>query len=131
MYVLDTNTLIYYFKNEGRVAERLLQTAPDRIAIPVIVIFELKYGIAKSSAPEKRQSQLEAFLGVVKSLPFGNPEADLAAGIRAELESKGTPIGPYDVLIAATAMANDGILVTRNLREFSRIASLRVENWYE
>jgi tRNA(fMet)-specific endonuclease VapC len=130
MYILDTNTLIYYFKGLGEIASHLLSKPPKTIGIPTIVLFELEVGIAKSIAPEKRQKQLENMLSVVNILPFGNDEARRAAMIRADLEKRGESIGPYDVLIAGTALANNGILVTHNVREFQRIAGLPLEDWY-
>jgi tRNA(fMet)-specific endonuclease VapC len=130
MYILDTNTLIYYFKGFGEIASRLLSKPPKTIGIPTIVLFELEVGIAKSIAPQKRQKQLESMVSVVNILPFGNDEARRAAMIRADLEKRGESIGPYDVLIAGTALANNGILVTHNVREFQRIAGLPLEDWY-
>jgi tRNA(fMet)-specific endonuclease VapC len=130
MYVLDTNTLIYFFKGKGTVAERLLREAPEDIAIPAIVIFELQTGIAKSSSQGKRTGQLSALMNAVKILPFSTKEAQSSATIRAQLEKKGTPIGPYDVLIAGTAVAHQGTLVSHNLSEFKRIKNLKTEDWF-
>ncbi len=131
MYVLDTNTLIYFFKGLGGVSKRLLALPPKQISIPSIVLYELEVGIARSTSPKKRRKQLEDFTSLVKVLPFGTEEARSAASIRVDLEKKGRPIGPYDILIAAVAMTNQFILVTRNTAEFSRIKGLRLENWYE
>lgn len=130
MWVLDTNTLIYFFKGEGRVAEHLLARSPKDIGIPAVVLYELQVGIAKSSAPEKRSQQLAELISVIQLLPFHQREAQAAAQLRAALEREGQPIGPYDTLIAGTALAHGAILVTRNTREFDRIEALRVENWY-
>lgn len=130
MWVLDTNTLIYFFKGEGRVASQLLARAPGDIGLPSIVLYELQVGIAKSSAPEKRARQLAELASVVQVLPFHQREAQAAAALRATLEREGQPIGPYDTLIAGTAVAHGAVLVSRNTREFSRIAALRVEDWY-
>ncbi|MFW6244189.1 MAG: PIN domain-containing protein, partial [Desulfovibrionales bacterium] len=101
--MLDTNTLIYFFKGQGGVAEQLLATPPRDIGIPTIVLYELLVGIAKSTAPEKRTRQLRDFTALARLLPFGLAEAEQAAALRAALERKGTPIGPLDTLIAATA----------------------------
>jgi tRNA(fMet)-specific endonuclease VapC len=131
MYVLDTNTLIYFFKGLGGVSKRVLAVPPKQISIPSIVLYELEVGIARSTSPKKRRKQLEDFTSLVKVLPFGTEEARSAAFIRVDLEKKGQPIGPYDILIAAVAMTNQFILVTRNTAEFSRIKGLRLENWYE
>lgn len=130
MWVLDTNTLIYFFKGMGRVPEKLLSTAPSDIAIPAIVLYELEVGIAKSSAPHKRRQQLNALTVAAQVLPFGLPEAEAAALIRTRLEKNGQPIGAYDVLIAATAMAQKATLVTHNTREFERIKGLALEDWF-
>ncbi|MEX1032480.1 MAG: type II toxin-antitoxin system VapC family toxin [Cellvibrionaceae bacterium] len=130
MRVLDTNTLIYFFKGEGKVAETLLQHAPSDIGIPAIVLYELRVGIAKSSSPQKRTQQLDELMSVVKVLPFGPAEAVASADVRATLEKQGTPIGPYDILIAGTALAHGATLVSRNAKEFKRIKALRIENWY-
>ena len=129
-YALDTNTLIYFFKGVGNVKNRLLSVPPSEIGLPAIVLFELEFGIAKSSSPRKRMSQLKDFTALVNVIPFGPAEAKAAAQIRAKLEKKGIPIGPYDVLIAACAKAINLILVTHNLKEFKRIEGLRVEDWF-
>lgn len=131
MYVLDTNSLVYFFRGEGRVADRLLATSPANVALPAIVVYELETGIAKSSDPAKRRKQLDLLLRSVAVLPFGVEEAKAAATLRARLESEGTPIGPLDTLIAGTAVAHHGVLVTRNVREFGRVPGLVVEDWYE
>ena len=131
MYVLDTNTLIYFFKGLGDVSTRLLAVPPKQISIPSIVLYELEVGISRSKSPKKRRKQLEDFTSLVSILPFGAEEARSAASIRVNLEKKGRPIGPYDILIAAVAMTNQGILVTRNTDEFGRIKGLRLANWYD
>jgi len=129
-YALDTNTLIYFFKGMGRVGERLLACPPQEIAIPAITLYELETGLAKSAEPEKRRRQLSQMLAAVKVLPFGAAEARQAAQIRAALEQQGTPIGPYDTLIGATALAWQATLVTHNTAEFSRVAGLQIVDWY-
>lgn len=131
MYVLDTNTLIYFFKGMGEVSTNLLKTPPKEIGVPVIVVYELKVGIAKSTSPQKRTEQLGDLLSLVKVLPFDLGAAKSASQIRVALEKQGQPIGPYDVLIAATAMANNGILVTHNTQEFGRIPQLQIEDWFQ
>ncbi|MBF56892.1 MAG: VapC toxin family PIN domain ribonuclease [Halomonas sp.] len=130
MYVLDTNTLIYFFKGMGSVADNLLSKKPADIGIPAIVLYELELGIAKSAAPKKRAMQLDKLIDTVQILGFSTPEAKASAQIRATLEKQGTPIGPYDTLIAGTALANQGTLVTHNTGEFKRIKKLAVEDWY-
>lgn len=130
MFALDTNILIYFFKGEGRVAERLLAQPPTRIAIPTLVVYELEVGIAKSTSPERRVEQLGELVDTVTLLPFHREAASEAAAFRAELEAIGRPIGPLDILIAGTAAAHAATLVTRNTAEFARIDRLSVEDWY-
>ncbi len=130
MFVLDTNTLVDFFRGQGNVARRLLATPPADIALPAVVVFELETGIAKSTEAARRRAQFDALLQVVAVLPFGIEEAKSAAALRARLEREGNPIGPMDTLIAGTALAHRGILVTRNFREFGRVPGLAVENWF-
>ncbi len=129
-YALDTNTLIYYFKGMGNVSTRLLGQLPTSIYIPAIVLYELETGLLKSDSPQKRRQQLQELLSVVEVLPFDDKVAGIAAQVRADLEKRGEPIGPLDVLIAGTALANGCTLVTRNMGEFRRVQGLSVENWF-
>ncbi|BAY19434.1 hypothetical protein NIES21_52960 [Anabaenopsis circularis NIES-21] len=130
MYVLDTNTLIYYFKGQGQVAQNLVQVSPKEIVISTIVLFELQVGIAKSSSPAKRTQQLQQLLSQVNLVSFEQPHALAAANIRAQLEQQGIPIGSLDILIAGTAIALQSTLVTHNIREFSRVTALAIADWY-
>jgi tRNA(fMet)-specific endonuclease VapC len=130
LYLLDTNTLIYFFKNIGNVSEVLLSKPPKKIAIPAITLYELEVGIAKSNNPSKRRKQLNEFVSQISVYQFGAKEAAIAAHIRATLESQGTPIGPYDTLIAGIALSTKSILVTHNTKEFNRIKKLNIEDWF-
>jgi tRNA(fMet)-specific endonuclease VapC len=130
MYVLDTNTLIYYFKGQGRVAQNLVNVSAQEISIPTIVLFELQVGIAKSTSPAKRTQQLQELMSRVNLVLFDREAALAAAKIRAELEQQGTPIGQMDVLIAGTAIALQATLVTHNIKEFSRVSGLTIVDWY-
>ncbi|WP_373537743.1 type II toxin-antitoxin system VapC family toxin [Microcoleus sp.] len=130
MYVLDTNTLIYYFKGQGQVAQNIANVLPQEIVVSAIVIFELQVGIAKSNSPAKRTQQLQQLLSRVNVIAFDRDAAVAAATIRAQLEQQGTPIGPIDVLIAGTAVALQATLVTHNVKEFSRVSELAIADWY-
>ena len=130
MYLLDTNTLIYFFRGQGKVAERLLATPPAEVAIPAVSVYELEVGIAKSTQPTKRRRQLDELLEVVTVLPFDRAAAQAAAGVRSALEKTGQPLGPLDTLIAGTALAQRAILVTHNTREFKRVSKLALTDWY-
>ena len=130
MYVLDTNTVIDLFKDRGRVAERVLATPPLEIGLSSVVLFELEAGAEKSRRPEENRRQIEELVRLATLLAFGAAEAWTAARIRIGLEAQRRPIGPYDVLIAATALANGGVLVTHNAEQFRRVEGLRVEDWF-
>ncbi|MCB2183543.1 MAG: type II toxin-antitoxin system VapC family toxin [Desulfobulbaceae bacterium] len=130
MYLLDTNTLIYFFKGMGNVAETLLSKSPKDISIPSITLYELEVGIAKSNNPKKRKTQLESLISRITVLPFTSKEAAVAAMIREELEHIGTPIGPYDTLIAGIALSSNATLITHNTKEFSRVEGLIIEDWF-
>lgn len=130
MFILDTNTLIYFFKGIGNVSKRLLSTPPVEIGIPSIVIFELEAGIRSSKSPQKRRTQFQEFVSLVTEFPFGRSEAVSAAQIKIDLTRKGTPIGPYDLLVAATAVANHGTLISHNVAEFARVDGLKLDDWF-
>ncbi|HAO11391.1 MAG TPA: VapC toxin family PIN domain ribonuclease [Planktothrix sp. UBA8407] len=130
MYILDTNTLIYYFKGQGKIAQNLANVSPQEIGISAIVLFELQVGIAKSTSPAKRTQQLQQLLNQINLIPFDRNSAIVAATIRAQLEQQGTPIGPIDVLIAGTAASLQATLVTHNIKEFSRVSGLAIADWY-
>jgi tRNA(fMet)-specific endonuclease VapC len=129
MHLLDTNTLIYYFKGIGRVAERLLATPPTEVAVSTITLYELEVGLEKRRASRSRRNLLAEFERVVHVLPFGRREAQEAARIRAALEKRGMPIGPLDNLIAGVALAAGATLVTHNQEEFARIPRLNIVDW--
>lgn len=131
MFILDTNTVLDYFKGKGRVAERLLAVAPSEIALPAIAVYEVWVGVLGSQNPKRRREQFESFLSVVDILPFDSEAGVRAAELRNKLERAGEGIGPLDTLIAATALVNGGILVTRNVGEFSRVAGLKTVNWHD
>lgn len=95
------------------------------------MVYESELGILKSGAAKTRRRQFGELLEAVTVLPFARAEAQTAARVRAELERRGTPIGPLDLLIAGTALAHGATLVTRNTAEFSRVPGLALENWYD
>ncbi len=130
MYLLDTNTVIYFFKGLGNVAEKLLSKSPQEIAIPSIALYELEVGIAKSNNPQKRKQQLDSLLSHIEVFSFTSKEAKVSASIRANLEKRGTPIGAYDTLIAGIALSSNSTLVTHNTKEFMRVQSLTIEDWF-
>jgi tRNA(fMet)-specific endonuclease VapC len=130
MYALDTNSVSYFLKGKGRVAQRLLEQPPANVGIPSVVLYELQYGALRSQAPVNLKARLDELLRSMRVLPFGDAEARAAAHIRARLESEGKPIGPMDVLVAGTALEQQAVLVTHNTKEFRRVRGLRVEDWF-
>ena len=131
-YILDTNICIYIIKRKPeRVLKHLQTKMADGIAISAITFAELQHGVEASAAPEKNAVALAQMLSVLTVIPFDDLAATEYGQIRADLQRKGTPIGPLDTLIAAHARANDMVLVTNNTREFERVEGLKLENWAE
>jgi tRNA(fMet)-specific endonuclease VapC len=132
MICLDTNAVIAVLNRSSEpVREQLAAAACRReaVALPALVLFELRYGAAKSANRRRALNRIAEFLaGPVGVLDFDQDDAEEAADIRATLERAGTPIGPYDVLIAAQARRRNAVLVTANLREFVRVPRLKTEN---
>jgi len=131
MYLLDTNTLIYFFKQQGHVATHLQQVQASQIALPSVALFELEYGLLRSTKPETQQKGMDAVRAAYRVLPLDAKSAKSAAWVKNALELAGAPIGPADQLIAGIALAHDLALITRNTREFSRVPGLRLENWFD
>jgi tRNA(fMet)-specific endonuclease VapC len=132
-YLLDTNACIALINNSPPAVRARFQRAIDSradILVSSIVIFELWYGVAKSSRPEANAKRVETFLaGPIHPLAFDELDAQSAGAIRATLESAGTPIGAYDTLIAGQALRHKLTLVTANTREFRRVKSLTFQDW--
>jgi tRNA(fMet)-specific endonuclease VapC len=132
MLVLDTNTISYYFRGDPQIVPRLQAMRPADLGVPAIVEYELRYGLLRlpQAAAAPRLTALAQFLQAMQKLPFDAECAEHAARIRADLEAAGTPIGPHDTLIAATALRHQSTLITRNVREFSRVPGLQCANWH-
>ncbi len=127
-YLLDANAVIALLNDTtSAIARRARRHAPRDFGVSAIVIHELCYGAFKSQRVEKNVARVDALLFPV--LEFDEEDARQAGEVRAHLAAKGTPIGPYDVLIAGQAMARDLTLVTHNTAEFQRVEGLRVEDW--
>ena len=132
MLLLDSNTISYYFRGDPQVVPRMQALRPAEIGVPAVVEYELRYGLLRlpAQAAEPRLAALAQWLRPLQMLPFDSECAAQAARIRAELEAAGTPIGPHETLIAATALRYQATLVTRNAREFSRVPGLQWVNWH-
>ena len=131
-YLLDTNICIYLIKKRPpEVLERFRQHSPQDVAISIITLFELEYGVEKSQYPQRSKDALAKFLLTLNLINLDRSSAIEAAIIRAQLEKKGRAIGPYDLLIAGLARSRDMTLVTNNIKEFERVVNLHLENWVE
>ena len=132
-YLLDTNACIALINGTPKAVRRRFQRAVARdgvILLSSIVGYELWYGVAKSQRKESNALRLQAFFaGPLEWTLFDEEDARAAGAVRAELETKGTPIGAYDVLMAGQARRRGATLVTSNVHEFKRVAGLKVEDW--
>jgi tRNA(fMet)-specific endonuclease VapC len=129
MYLLDTNIMSDLVRHpQGVVADRIALLDVAHLATSIIVAGELRYGAEKRGS-ERLTNQLEGILQRLAILPLAEDADRHYAVLRADLERRGEPIGANDMLIAAHALSIDAILVTDNLREFSRVQGLKLENW--
>lgn len=131
-YLLDSNVCIRLINNSSpAVTTRLASQQPEDILISTITQLELYYGAYRSAQQERNLEILQRFFSQFNIIHLDSEGARIAGRIRAELAASGTPIGPYDVQIAAIAMANNLIVVTHNTKEFSRVNGLQIEDWEE
>lgn len=131
-YMLDTNICIYAIKHKPeQVLLRLQEHDPAEICISSVTYAELMHGVQKSQAVDKNRLALALLLANIDILNFDAAAAESYGEIRAELEKQGTPIGPLDMMIAGHARSLNHIVVTNNIKEFSRIKGLKLENWAE
>jgi len=129
-YLLDANAVIALLNDKtSKTAQRARRERVGDVAVSAIVAHEVFYGAFKSRRAAQNLALVDALQFVV--LEFDKEDARQAGEVRALLASKGTPIGPYDVLIAGQAVARDMILVTHNTQEFGRVMGLQIEDWQE
>ena len=129
-YLLDTDTCIFYINGkEPRIREHMQRVSNADIAISAVTKAEMYYGSARRKAPQGSRAKQEAFFRNFGNLSFDEAAANEFGRIRAHLEDAGMPIGPYDMLIAAIAMAHNLIVVTHNTKHFGRIPGLKIEDW--
>ena len=130
MYLLDTNICIYIINRQSETTvKKITGCTPQDIKISSVTAAELEYGVSKSKRRNQNRSALNGFLSSFEIIPFDIHDAEIYGIIRAELERKGERIGPYDLQLAAQALAKNLILVTNNTAEFRRIKKLKLENW--
>jgi tRNA(fMet)-specific endonuclease VapC len=132
-YVLDTNAASAILRGKSPPTTARLVAAfgrGDQIGIPVMVAFELKFGVIKSPFREEQEKRVNLFLSRFdEPIAFTSEDAEFAAGIRGHLQPRGEMIGPYDLLIAAQSLRIGATLVTANVREFARVPGLVFEDW--
>ena len=128
-YLLETNIVsVWARRNHPTLMAKVLAQAPADLAISVLVEHELRYGFARNPTV-KSWPLIEQLLALIPSLPLTRSIANRAAELRGDLAAAGTPIGTYDLLIAATALEHGATLVTNNVREFARVPGLSLEDW--
>ena len=129
-YMLDTNICIFIIKHQPEnVIRNFMEHDPDDICISAITYAELAHGVEKSQAREKNRIALTVLLSEIQIVPFDDLAAQVYGAIRADLQKRGTPIGPLDTLIAAHAKALNLTLVTNNTKEFARVEGLDLDDW--
>ena len=129
-YILDTNACIQYLNGTSAYLRRKLESnLPEEIFLCSVVRAELFYGAIKSANVAKNVLKLRHFTDRFISFPFDDGCAEIYWEIRAQLETEGKVIGPYDLMIAATALTNKMTLISHNTREFGRIKDLQIEDW--
>ena len=128
-YMLDTNIVIYVIKRRPAELLHVFNRHAGQMCISSITLAELMHGAEKSSMPEHNLRHVGDFVSRLEVLSYGAKAAAHYGDIRADLERKGTPIGINDIHIAGHARSEGLILVTSNLREFERVAALRLANW--
>lgn len=126
--MLDTDTVSFALRGQGRVAARIVEHRPSELCVSAITLAELRYGATRRKSA-KLHELIDAFTGNVAVMPFDEGCAVQFGRIASQLADAGSPIGDFDVLIAAHAVSLALTLVTNNLRRFNRVAGLRVENW--
>jgi len=129
MYLLDTDTIIYNLKGNERVQQALRVHLHDPLKISVVTLMELYYGAFKSQQVDANLAKVKTIEQSLEILPNGQESAEIFARLKTELETKGTRLDDFDLLIASCALTHNLILVTNNLKHFQRISGLRLENW--
>lgn len=128
-YMLDTNICIYTIKNKPTQVRAAFKRHQEQLCISTVTLMELIYGAEKSANPERNLHCIEGFAARLEVLQYDADAAAHTGQLRAELAKVGTPIGPYDQMIAGQARSRGLVVVTNNSREFTRVPGLRIEDW--
>jgi tRNA(fMet)-specific endonuclease VapC len=127
--MLDTDSISYSWRGEGEVGVKILQHPPSDLCVSAITIAELRYGADRRKS-NKLHEKIDKLIRTIEVVPFNEIVAGHFGTIASTLAAEGMPIGEFDVMIAATALAAQATLVTNNVQHFKRVRGLRVENWY-
>ena len=128
LFMLDTDSVSFALRGQGRVGTRILEHRPSELCVSSITVAELRYGAHRRRSAKLHES-IDAFVSNVAVLPFDEVGAGHFSALAADLAAHGTPIGDFDVLIAAHAIAAEATLVSNNVKHFARVRNLTVENW--
>lgn len=129
-YLLDTCVVSDFFKKNTSIINRFKSLEPSQIHISAITLMEIEYGLHLNLDREKKLRPLwESLIKSIQVVPFSNKCAFESACLRADLKTRGQLIGPYDILIAGTAIAHSLVVVTSNLKEFTRVSKIAIEDW--
>ena len=129
-FLLDTNACVDYLNRRfANVVERIQSSSPEEICLSSVVVAELRYGADRSGKKAENHQRLDLLTSNIQCIDFDVAAARVYGRVRSALETKGTPIGPYDMMIAAHTLSLGLILVTDNEDEFQRVAGLKIENW--
>ena len=129
-YLLDTCVISDFVKGHETVLNRIKNTIPDELAISSVTVMEIEYGLRLNPAKARKiRPVIDALLSTIHIQPYSQQHAESTAEIRASLKKQGTPIGPYDVMISATALYQNLVMVTSNTGEFECITGLKLEDW--
>lgn len=131
-YLLDTCVVSDFFKKNPQIIRHFKRVLPQKIHLSSVMIMEIEYGLKLNPPREEKLRPLwDNLLESVQIVPFNYECACATAEVRSYLKSSGTPIGPYDLLLAGTALAHNFIMVTSNHKEFKRVVGLTIEDWRE
>jgi tRNA(fMet)-specific endonuclease VapC len=128
-FMLDTDSVSFVMRAQGHVAEQMVRHRPEDLCVSAVTLAELRYG-ADLLKSRKLHGLIDQFIRNIEIMPFDESGSNLYGVIASELQKQGSPIGKFDVLIAAHAVAIDATLVTNNVKHFVRVPGLRVENWF-
>jgi tRNA(fMet)-specific endonuclease VapC len=130
-WMLDTNICIFTIKNKPQAVRQAFNQRAGQLCVSTVTAMELIYGAEKSSMPSRNLPEVEGFLARLDVLDYDRAAAANTGQLRSELARAGTPVGPYDAMIAGHARSQGLVLVTNNTREFSRVDGLRLEDWMQ